>query len=100
MAQLEELGYKHYWHSAEKKGYSGVLTITKREPKDVQVGIGIDRYDSEGRTVVTHFDDWTLVNVYIPSGSSGDERHKFKMEFLHDFGPWIDELKKKHKNLE
>ena len=99
MAQLEELGYKHYWHSAEKKGYSGVLTITKREPKDVQVGIGIDRYDSEGRTVVTHFDDWTLVNVYIPSGSSGDERHKFKMEFLHDFGPWIDELKKKHKNL-
>lgn len=96
---IEDLGYDHYWHSAEKKGYSGVLTMTKQTPKQVDVGLGMDKYDSEGRTVVTHFDNWSLVNVYIPSGSSGDARHAFKMEFVNDFGPWIQDLKKTYPNL-
>lgn len=96
---FNELGYHDYWHSAEKKGYSGVLTLTKKEPQSVSTGMGIEVYDKEGRIVLTHFDNWSLVNVYIPSGSSGDERHAFKMKFVNDFGPWIEELKSKHLNL-
>ena len=99
MTQFEALGYHHFWHSAVKKGYSGVLTLTKQKPIEVQTGMGIERYDSEGRIVTTYYDDWTLINVYIPSGSSGDERHQFKMEFLKDFGPWISEIRKKHGEL-
>jgi exodeoxyribonuclease III len=96
---FEDMGYYHYWHSAEKKGYSGVLTLTKKKPEAISTGFGMDKYDSEGRTVVTHFKDWSLVNVYIPSGSSGDDRHLFKMDFVRDFGPWIQNLKKDHPNL-
>ena len=61
LTQLEQLGYQQHWHSAVKKGYSGVLTLTKLKPKDVQVGIGIERYDNEGRTVITHFDNCCLL---------------------------------------
>ncbi len=96
---FSNLGYHAYWHSAEKKGYSGVLTLTKEKPYKVSTGMGIERYDIEGRIVTTQFDNWSLVNVYIPSGSSGDERHAFKMEFVNDFGPWIQELKKESPNL-
>jgi len=99
LSELESLGYNAFWHSAEKKGYSGVLTLSKVPVTDFFTGIGIDKYDIEGRTVVTHFDHWSLVNVYIPSGSSGDARHAFKMDFVNDFGPWIDQLKKNHPNL-
>ncbi len=99
LSELEALGYTAHWHSAEKKGYSGVLTLTKIKVVNFSTGIGIDIYDREGRTVVTHFDGWSLVNVYIPSGSSGEERHAFKMDFVNDFRPWIDELRQKHPNL-
>jgi exodeoxyribonuclease-3 len=99
LSDLEKLGFHHYWHSADKKGYSGVLTLSKETPVSVDKGIGFDEYDSEGRTVITHFQDWSLINVYIPSGSSGDERHEFKMKFVNDFGPWIEDLKKKQPNL-
>lgn len=99
ISELEALGYEGHWHSAEKKGYSGVLTLTKIKPQSVQIGMGDDTYDVEGRIVVTHFEDWSLVNVYIPSGTSGDHRHEYKMEFLQAFGPWIQDLKKKHPNL-
>lgn len=99
ISELEALGYTGHWHSAEKKGYSGVLTLTKIAPASVQIGMGDDTYDIEGRTVVTHFDNFSLVNVYIPSGTSGEHRHEYKMEFLNAFGPWISDLRKKHPNL-
>lgn len=99
LTKLTEYGYHAFWHSAEKKGYSGVLTLSRVKPKAVSTGIGIERYDNEGRTVVTHFEDWTLINVYIPSGSSGEMRHQFKMEFLQDFGPWIKSIRQSHPNL-
>ncbi|PWJ36108.1 exodeoxyribonuclease III [Sediminitomix flava] len=92
--ELKALGYHHiYWHSAEKKGYSGVAIISKVEPKAVQFGQGIELYDAEGRTLIAEFDDFTLVNTYFPSGSSGDERQDFKMKFLADYQVFIDELK-------
>lgn len=99
LAALEALGYKHYWHSAEKKGYSGVATFSKEEPDLIKEGIGMEKYDREGRVIRTDFGDWTLLNCYFPSGSSGEERHEFKMDFLDDFSGWIKKLKKQRPNL-
>lgn len=96
---LETLGYKHYWHSAEKKGYSGVATFSKREPDNVVVGCGIEKYDREGRILRTDFGDWTLLNCYFPSGTTGEVRQAFKMEFLDDFQHWINELRAERPKL-
>lgn len=97
---FETMGFKSYWHSAEKKGYSGVATFTKREPDQVVVGCGIEKYDQEGRIIRTDFGDWSLLNCYFPSGTTGGPRQDFKMEFLDDFYDWITELRKeRHKMI-
>lgn len=96
---VDELGYHHYWHPAEKKGYSGVATFSKKEPDLIQEGMGISVYDREGRVLRTDFGDITLLNCYFPSGSSGEDRHEFKMQFLNDFAPYITALKKERPNL-
>lgn len=77
--------YKSYWSSAKKKGYSGTVTYTKEEPLKVEYGIGIEKFDTEGRFVITHHKNFVLYNVYFPNGASGQERHLFKQEFLHLF---------------
>ncbi len=99
MAAFEELGYEHYWHSAQKKGYSGVLTLTKKTPTLIKEGFGIEKYDAEGRMIRTDYGDWTLLNCYFPSGTSGDLRQGFKYEFLDDIYTWINELKKERPKL-
>ncbi len=97
---FEDLGYKHcHWHHAEKKGYSGVATFSKKEPDNVVLGCGIEKYDREGRILRSDFGDWTLLNCYFPSGTSGDNRQDFKYEFLDDFYDWIKKLKKKRPKL-
>jgi exodeoxyribonuclease-3 len=96
---FDALGYKQYWYSAEKKGYSGVATLSKREPDQVAYGCGIEKYDREGRILRTDFGDWSLLNCYFPSGTTGEERQAFKMEFLDDFYRWIQELKKERPKL-
>jgi len=96
---FEKLGYHAYWHSAEKKGYSGVITFSKVQADKVLAGMKKKKYDDEGRVLRTDFGDWTLLNCYFPSGSSGDLRHAFKMDFLHDFRPWVKKLRKKRPNL-
>lgn len=97
--ELQAFRYHNYWFSAQKPGYSGVATFCREEALEVKTGIGIEAYDYEGRVLRTDFDNFTLVNVYIPSGSSGDHRHKFKMEFLQDFKNYIDLLKDEKENL-
>ena len=74
---LDALGYRHYLHSARKKGYSGVAILTKREPDHVEYGMGMEEYDSEGRFVRADYGDLSVVSVYHPSGTSGDERQAF-----------------------
>ncbi|MDP4711016.1 MAG: exodeoxyribonuclease III [Saprospiraceae bacterium] len=96
---FEALGFKSWWHSAQKKGYSGVATFSKREPDQVVIGCGIEKYDQEGRIIRTDFGDWSLLNCYFPSGTTGEERQAFKMEFLDDFYDWIAELKKERPKL-
>lgn len=97
---FEEAGYNyHYWHSAQKKGYSGVAIVSKIEPKHVEVGCGISKYDAEGRVIRADFDDLSVMSVYMPSGSSGDHRQDFKMEWLSDFDNYINDLKKDRPKL-
>jgi exodeoxyribonuclease-3 len=97
--ELEELGYHHYWYPAQKKGYSGVAIFTKIKPKNVVYGCGIAEYDFEGRVIRADFDDFSVMSVYHPSGSSGDERQAFKMKWLSDYTNYINEVKKTQPNL-
>ena len=96
---FEELGYHHYWYSAEMKGYSGVAIMTKEKPQHIEYGCGIENYDREGRIIRADFEDFSVISAYFPSGSSGDERQAFKMEFLADIQEYINELKKEIPNL-
>ena len=96
---FESLGYQHYWHSAERKGYSGVATLSKNEPKRVFRGLGIERFDIEGRVIRTDFPDWTLFNCYFPNGGSGPARHAYKMDFLEEFYYWIEQFREEHPNV-
>ncbi len=96
---IENMGYHHYWHSAEKKGYSGVATLSKKKADLVVEGCGIKKYDAEGRILRTDYGDWTLLNCYFPSGTSGADRQAIKMGFLDDFFKWIKKLKKTRPNL-
>jgi len=96
---FEEAGYISYWHSAQKKGYSGVAILTKKLPDNVFYGIGIEKYDNEGRYIRADYGDISVISVYHPSGSSGDERQAFKMVWLEDFLTYIKELKKIRPNL-
>ncbi|MFT5165149.1 MAG: exodeoxyribonuclease-3 [Saprospiraceae bacterium] len=99
LALIEELGYHHNWHSAEKKGYSGVAIFSKKAPDKVVVGCGLEKYDREGRIIRADFGDVSILNCYFPSGTTGDIRQDFKYEFLADFFDWIKELKKTRKKL-
>ena len=96
---FEEAGYLNYWHSAQKKGYSGVAILTKTKPDNVFYGMGNEKYDNEGRFLRADYGDISVVSVYHPSGSSGDERQAFKMIWLEDFLNYINELKKIRPNL-
>ena len=94
-----ELGYTAYIHSAEKKGYSGVCIFSKQPADKVVVGMHSDRYDREGRVLRADFGDVTLVCVYVPSGTTGDIRQEFKMDFLEAFLGWLNELRKERPNV-
>ena len=96
--QFEELGYHHFWHSAEKKGYSGVAIFSKIKPNHVEIGTGIDYIDREGRVIRLDFDEVSVISLYLPSGTNID-RLDFKMQFCEDFKSYINQLKVTHPNL-
>ena len=92
-ALFEHIGYKSYWYSAEKKGYSGVGVITKQTPDHIEYGMGDEKYDFEGRVIRVDYGDVSILNIYFPSGGSGDERQAFKMEFLDAIYDYIETLR-------
>ncbi|HRG58227.1 MAG TPA: exodeoxyribonuclease III [Bacteroidia bacterium] len=96
---FEEAGFHHFWYPAQKKGYSGVAILTKQKPDHVQYGMGIEKYDFEGRFLRADFGDVSVVSVYMPSGSSGDDRQAFKMVWLNDFTEYINSLRKERPKL-
>lgn len=91
---LQELGYHSYIHSAEKKGYSGVCIFSKQRPTKVVAGMGNPLFDNEGRVLRADYGAITVVCVYIPSGTTGDVRQSFKMDFLEAFLIWVNQLRK------
>ena len=100
MTGLHELGFEHqYWHSAQKKGYSGVALFSKTKPDQVIEGMGVERFDFEGRVIRADFGDVTILNCYFPSGTSGDIRQDVKYDFLDTFYNWIQELRKERPQL-
>lgn len=97
-AVFEALGYQHYWHSAQKKGYSGVAILTKTNPLHIEEGTGIDHMDFEGRVIRADFEKVSVISLYLPSGTNLD-RLEYKFQFMDDFQNYIDTLKKKHPRL-
>lgn len=94
---MQSMGYHSYIHSAEKKGYSGVALFSKMPADKIEIGMGVDLYDQEGRVLRADFGDLTVVSVYIPSGTTGDIRQDFKMDFLVHFEAYINRLRKERK---
>lgn len=99
VSAFEALGYHCAWFPAEKKGYSGVGILSKRQPDHVEYGCGIELYDYEGRVIRADFGEWSVLSCYFPSGTSGDERQAIKIQFLSDIQTYIDTLRQSRPNL-
>lgn len=84
---LEFEGYKSYWNSAEKKGYSGTAIFTKKEPINVTYGIGIEEHDKEGRVITLEFEKFYMVTIYTPNSKRELERLEYRQI-------WEDEIRK------
>lgn len=99
LMDFEMLGYHHYWFPAQKKGYSGVGLICKQQPDNVVFGMNNPLYDNEGRFLRADFGDLSVVSVYHPSGTTGDERQAFKMEWLDFFRSYVNSLRQERPKL-
>lgn len=91
---IETPGYHQFWCSAEKKGYSGTLTLTKEKPLSVSYGIGIDIHDHEGRAVTAEFNDFYLVNFYVPNSQDQLKRLAYRMQWEDDARDYLSQLRK------
>ena len=90
---LNPPGYHGYFHYAEKKGYSGVGIYSKQKPDTVIEGLGIADIDAEGRYLELQFSNLSVVSLYLPSGSSGEERQAFKFGVMARFMPHLEALR-------
>ncbi len=95
----EPKGYYAYWNFPVRKGYSGVATFTKEKPLKVQNGIGIEKFDVEGRAIITEYPEFTLFNIYFPNGKKDEIRRKYKMDFYDDFLELVAPLRAKGAKL-
>jgi exodeoxyribonuclease-3 len=86
-------GYHAFWVDAERKGYSGVATFSREEPKAVRKGFGLAHFDAEGRVLLSEHPDFTLLNVYFPNGQRGHDRVLFKIEFYDALLTFCDRLR-------
>ena len=89
---LAPAGFHGYFHYAQKKGYSGVGLYCKRAPDRVIEGLGFGEFDAEGRYVRADFGKLAVVSVYLPSGSSGEDRQQMKFKFMDRFYPHLKKL--------
>ena len=89
------IGYKYYLNTAEKKGYSGTMIFTKEKPLTVSYGLGIEEHDHEGRVITLKFDDFYLVNVYVPNAKKELERLPYRMRWEDDFRSYVKKIEVK-----
>ena len=90
--ELELPGYRQYWNSAEKKGYSGTALFTRQEPLDVTFGIGAAEHDTEGRVITAEYEDFFLVCCYTPNAQRELTRLAYRMEWEDAFRAYLKGL--------
>ena len=95
---FDSLGYKNFWFSAKKKGYSGVAILTKKNPNNVVYGTGISSMDDEGRNIRADFDQFSIMSLYLPSGTN-IQRLEYKFNYMREFQNYINELVISYPNL-
>lgn len=93
--EVETPGYFQYMNSAEKKGYSGTMVFSKKEPLQVTYGIGIDEHDHEGRVITCEYEDFYFVTVYTPNSKDQLLRLDYRMVWEDDFRAYLTALKAK-----
>lgn len=99
LSLFEAAGYPyHYWFSAQKKGYSSVAILSKTAPNHVEYGTGVESMDFEGRNLRLDFDDFSVMSLYLPSGTN-DARLDFKLNYMDEFLEYVDDLKQSIPNL-
>ena len=92
-------GYHAVWNPAQRKGYSGVAVLSKKKPKEIHLGIGVKKFDIEGRIIRLEYKNFDLMNIYFPNGTSGPDRLKYKMDFYDAFLEHCEGLRKEGKKL-
>ena len=93
-------GYTSHFAEAQKKGYSGVVTYVHESMGKFKVKTGFDpKFDSEGRTLITEFDDFILFNAYMPNGKKNQERLDYKMDYYQQLANYVKPLQKANKNI-
>lgn len=90
--EMDLPGYYQYWNYAEKKGYSGTAIFTKKEPINVTYGIGIPEHDTEGRVITAEFEDFYLIDVYVPNAQRELTRLEYRMEWEEAFLSYVKKL--------
>lgn len=99
LSLFENAGYTYsYWHSAQKKGYSGVAILSKTKPDHIEFGTGIDTMDFEGRNIRADFGDLSIMNMYLPSGTNL-ARLDFKLNYMAEIHEYLDELRITRPNI-
>lgn len=92
-------GYKSYWFSAEKKGYSSVAVYSNIEPLKVINGFANPKFDIEGRVIFTEYDKFVLANVYFPNGGRGPERVRYKLDFYNELFFYLEKNYRDRKGI-
>jgi len=92
-ALLAPRGLHAFFHPAEKRGYSGVALYAKREPDKVTLGLGIKEIDAQGRFLQADFGDLSVVSLYMPSGTMGEEAQARKYKFMDVFFKRMEEMR-------
>jgi exodeoxyribonuclease-3 len=89
--------FKAFFNSSKaRKGYSGTAIYTKKEPLKVTYGMGIDKYDQEGRVITAYYENLIVSNIYFPNGGQGPHRLAHKLEFYEHFLEYINAQNKKN----
>ena len=92
-------GYEAFWNSAQRPGYSGVLTLSRPAWKASQAGFGVEKFDVEGRVIQTGYEDFLLFNIYFPNGGRDLARVPYKLEFYADLLDYCEELHKQGRQI-
>ncbi len=90
---LNPAGYRTYWASAERKGYSGTGLFSKVEPASVHTGLGLEEFDVEGRTIIAEYKDFIFITAYFPNGSRDHSRVPYKLDYYHAFLEKVNALR-------